>query len=147
VTVGRYGLVAGIVRISDKLGRIENLLAGSDRQVDDETLLDSIGDMGTYCVMMAAECMATAMRAGEPDDAIDNTIVVKLLFDTLTKEVDRLCFPVPNAVADAKFYFYRMELSALSQDATEHARYAGTYQYARMLAAHMLRWFVYGAAE
>jgi len=127
VTVGRYGLVAGVVRISDKLERIENLLAGSDRQVDDETLLDSIGDMATYCIMMAAECMAIAMNVPDTADTVDNRVLVKLLFDTITNEIDRLCFPVPNAVADAKFLFYRMELSALSQDMTEYARYSGTY--------------------
>ena len=109
-------------------------------------MLDSIGDMATYCVMMAAECMATAMGVGEPDDTIDNRVVVKLLFDTITKEIDRLSFPVPYALHDAKFLFFRMELAALSRDTAEHARYSATYQYARMLAAHMLRWFVYGAA-
>ena len=147
MTVGRYGLVAGVVRISDKLERIENLLAGSDRQVDDETLLDSIGDMATYCVMMAAECMATAMNVPDTEAPTDNKILVKLLFDTLTNEIDRLAFPVPLPVDDAKFLFYRMELTALSQKISEQTRYSGTYQYARMLAAHMLRWYAYGAAQ
>lgn len=136
-----------MVRISDKLGRIENLLSGADRQVDDETLLDSIGDLATYSIMMAAECAAFAMSPPDASQTVDNTVLVRKFFRRINDELDHMPFPVPNALADAKMYFRRMEQSALDKQAQDFTVYSSTYQYARMLAVHMTRWVVYGAKE
>lgn len=43
------------VRMSDKVARIEALLrVGTDRRVKDETLDDTIGDLGAYCLLYLA---------------------------------------------------------------------------------------------
>lgn len=54
-SIKTFGLVAGVVRISDKYHRLESLLRKGDAQVKDETLKDTLMDMANYCVMLAME--------------------------------------------------------------------------------------------
>lgn len=58
-TYADYGLLSIIARYRDKLGRIENLLKGSMAQVKDESIKDTILDLGNYCFMTYAlmECI------------------------------------------------------------------------------------------
>ena len=51
ISVRKYGLIAALTRISDKFNRIENLILGAENKVPDESLLDSLKDLGCYCVM------------------------------------------------------------------------------------------------
>lgn len=51
ISVRKYGLIAALTRISDKFNRIENLILNDNAQVKDESLLDSLKDLGCYCVM------------------------------------------------------------------------------------------------
>lgn len=39
------------VRMSDKIERLSNLLAGNEQQVQDESLEDTIKDLGAYCLL------------------------------------------------------------------------------------------------
>lgn len=55
-SVERYGYIAGIVRMSDKFHRIENLLLGDNEAlVNDESACDSLLDLAAYSLMMAIE--------------------------------------------------------------------------------------------
>lgn len=57
-SVERYGYVAGIVRISDKFHRAENLLLGENEAlVNDESAVDTLLDLGAYSLMLAMEVM------------------------------------------------------------------------------------------
>lgn len=50
----RFGPTAGFVRINDKIERMASLESGV-HNVKSESLLDTIGDAATYCLMQAAE--------------------------------------------------------------------------------------------
>lgn len=55
-SVEKYGLVAALTRISDKFNRVENLILNrAGRQVKDESLTDTLGDMAAYCIMTIIE--------------------------------------------------------------------------------------------
>ena len=53
VSVDKYGMIAALTRISDKLNRIENLILTGDNGTDDEAITDTLIDMANYCVMTA----------------------------------------------------------------------------------------------
>lgn len=53
-TFGDYGLLSPIMRFRDKMGRIETLMQVKDNQVSDESIRDTIIDLGNYCFMTAA---------------------------------------------------------------------------------------------
>ena len=53
-TIGDYGLISPIVRFRDKLGRLENLMKVKDTQVEDESIRDTILDLGNYCILTCA---------------------------------------------------------------------------------------------
>lgn len=50
-----FGLISGVVRISDKYERLVNLVKGGKRQVNDETIRDTLMDMANYCIMSVME--------------------------------------------------------------------------------------------
>lgn len=55
-SVERYGYVAGIVRMSDKLNRAENILLGDkEALVNDESAVDTLLDLASYAIMTAME--------------------------------------------------------------------------------------------
>lgn len=55
-SVERFGYVAGIIRMTDKLNRAENLLLGDkEALVNDESAVDSLLDLAAYAIMTAIE--------------------------------------------------------------------------------------------
>lgn len=55
-SVERFGYVAGIIRMTDKLNRAENLLLGDNEAlVNDESAVDSLLDLAAYAIMTAME--------------------------------------------------------------------------------------------
>lgn len=54
-TFVEFGEVALVIRISDKLSRLESLMSGREQQVGDESVLDTLGDAVTYLHMLVAE--------------------------------------------------------------------------------------------
>jgi hypothetical protein len=54
-SIEKYGLIAGLTRISDKFNRAENLILGAKNEVVDESLSDTLIDMANYCFMLAYE--------------------------------------------------------------------------------------------
>lgn len=55
-SVERYGYIAGIVRMSDKFHRAENLLLGDkEALVKDESAVDTLLDLAAYSIMLAME--------------------------------------------------------------------------------------------
>lgn len=57
-TQERYGVVAGAVRIHDKVSRMVQLTEGHERQVNDESLGDTVRDLATYAAMVRCWMMA-----------------------------------------------------------------------------------------
>ena len=53
VSLNKYGMIAALTRISDKFNRAENLILTGSTGTNDETLIDTLLDMATYCVMTA----------------------------------------------------------------------------------------------
>ena len=49
-SLDKHGLVAAIVRIGDKMNRIETLCKNT-AQVSDESIADTLLDMANYCIM------------------------------------------------------------------------------------------------
>lgn len=55
-SVERFGYVAGIIRMTDKLNRAENLLLGDkEALVNDESAVDTLLDLAAYSIMLAME--------------------------------------------------------------------------------------------
>ena len=55
-SVERYGLISALTRMSDKWNRLETLiLNGGDPLVHDESLVDTLMDLATYCLMTVME--------------------------------------------------------------------------------------------
>lgn len=53
-SMGDYGLLSPVVRFRDKLGRLENLLKVKESKVEDESIRDTILDLGNYCILTCA---------------------------------------------------------------------------------------------
>ena len=53
-SMGDYGLLSPIIRFRDKLGRLENLLKVKESKVEDESIRDTILDLGNYCILTCA---------------------------------------------------------------------------------------------
>lgn len=55
-SINEFGLLAGVIRIGDKYNRLKNLALNSEiRQVEDETISDTLLDMANYCIMLKIE--------------------------------------------------------------------------------------------
>lgn len=51
-SLDKFGLIASVVRLGDKMNRIESLV-NKEAQVKDESIRDTIMDMANYCIMTA----------------------------------------------------------------------------------------------
>lgn len=52
-SLDKHGMKAAIVRMEDKLGRLDALTSGTDQQVFDEKLEDTVLDLANYAIMTA----------------------------------------------------------------------------------------------
>lgn len=55
VSVEKYGLISALTRMSDKFNRAENLILNKEADVKYESLLDTLLDLATYCLMTVVE--------------------------------------------------------------------------------------------
>ena len=59
ISVRKYGIIAALTRMSDKWNRLENLIltrgTNANGYVADESVLDTLLDMATYCLMTVME--------------------------------------------------------------------------------------------
>lgn len=49
-TLNEFGLIAGVVRMNDKMNRIKTLVK-KDAKIKDESIRDTLLDLATYCIM------------------------------------------------------------------------------------------------
>lgn len=54
-SIHKYGFIAALTRMSDKFNRIENLILNDKREVEDESLGDSLLDLANYSIMTYME--------------------------------------------------------------------------------------------
>ena len=50
-----FGLVAAVVRMSDKMERIKTLAKGEEAKVQDEKIRDTLMDLANYAIMTVME--------------------------------------------------------------------------------------------
>ena len=50
-----FGVTAGVVRLNDKMERVKSLVNNGKAEVKDDSLLDSLKDLGCYAVMLYVE--------------------------------------------------------------------------------------------
>lgn len=51
-SVGKYGMISALTRISDKFNRLESLILTQEKaKVSDESLDDTLKDLAAYCIM------------------------------------------------------------------------------------------------
>lgn len=50
-----HGILAGVIRIEDKLNRLKTLAGGSEQKVQDESIRDTLRDMANYAIMTLLE--------------------------------------------------------------------------------------------
>ncbi|MDO4671281.1 MAG: nucleotide modification associated domain-containing protein [Aerococcus sp.] len=51
-SLDEFGLVAGVVRLNDKMNRIKSIVKSGTQEVSDESLIDTLKDDANYAVMM-----------------------------------------------------------------------------------------------
>lgn len=78
-SMGDYGLLSPIVRFRDKLGRLENLLKVKESKVEDESIRDTILDLGNYCILTCAVLDLIEQKKKKDETSCDT-------FNELTKE-------------------------------------------------------------
>lgn len=78
----KYGIVAYALRISDKLGRLETLMSNQNIDVGDESIIDTIGDAITYCLMCAGDIAASFVTLDVESD-INQAFTQELLADII----------------------------------------------------------------
>lgn len=61
-SVEKYGFISALTRISDKFNRIENLILGAESKVPDESLEDTLLDLGCYAIMTAIAIRNSKIR-------------------------------------------------------------------------------------
>lgn len=54
LSIGEFGLLAGVIRIGDKYNRLKNIIQ-HESQVNDESISDTLLDMANYCIMLKME--------------------------------------------------------------------------------------------
>ena len=88
-TFVEFGEVALVIRISDKLSRLQSLLSG-EQQVKDESILDTIGDAITYLCMLCADidCDMPELPEKERLEMDDNVEYTIMLLNTLRNDGD-----------------------------------------------------------
>ena len=68
-SLDQFGIVASIVRMSDKMKRLESLTDESKtQQVDSESLLDTLEDLSNYAAMTACWLRGVQDEDGDPDE-------------------------------------------------------------------------------
>jgi len=50
-----WGLIAGVVRMDDKMRRLKQLIKGNPAQVKDESIRDTLMDLANYSIMAVME--------------------------------------------------------------------------------------------
>ena len=94
-TYVEFGEVALVIRISDKLSRLNTLLTSGEQNVKDESVLDTIGDAITYLCMLCADmdCDIPDLPDAERLEMDENVETTILYLQTL--EEKKLELPVP----------------------------------------------------
>lgn len=91
-SLDQFGIVASIVRMSDKMKRLESLTDESKtQQVGSESLLDTLEDLSNYAAMTACWLRGVQDEDGDPDELsiyADNKPVVTYEEDTFKYEAD-----------------------------------------------------------
>lgn len=87
-TVERFGLVAALVRVTDKMERIRRLRSNAAR-TKDESLRDTVSDALNYLLMFAAEMICGTWELAEESQVVgqaDNITITHHLMDTLAAD-------------------------------------------------------------
>lgn len=88
-SLDQFGIVASIVRMSDKMKRLESLTDESKtQQVGSESLLDTLEDLSNYAAMTACWLKGVREEDGENTLYADNKPVVTYIGDTSKYEAD-----------------------------------------------------------
>lgn len=87
-TVERFGLVAALVRVTDKMERIKRLQSNA-AQTKDESLRDTVSDALNYLLMFSAEMICGTWNLA-PESCVEgeaeNVTIVHLLMDAMGKD-------------------------------------------------------------
>jgi len=87
-TVERFGLVAALVRVTDKMERIQQLQV-STAQTKDESMCDTVSDALNYLLMFSAEMICGTWELSDesrvPNQA-DNITIVHRLMDGMASD-------------------------------------------------------------
>ena len=50
-TCDKFGLIAAVIRINDKVNRLNSITKNNDIKVKNESLEDTLKDLANYCIM------------------------------------------------------------------------------------------------
>ena len=54
----KYGMVMPLIRLGDKMNRLESLALSGEQQVKDESMADTLNDIANYAIMTRMELEA-----------------------------------------------------------------------------------------
>lgn len=97
-TFVEFGEVALVIRISDKLSRLQTLLSGGEQNVKGESVMDTLGDAVTYLCMLAADmdCDDVALPEKERLEMTDNIAQTKFYLRAIGDTDTELIIPVDD---------------------------------------------------
>lgn len=130
VTFVEFGEVAIVIRLADKLSRLESLLTGRQQHVADESVADTIGDAVNYLVMLVAELDTEATGLDEETSKAREANIGRVY------ELFRLLRSLPSVPAAVPPMPYRAHLLSIWKNVTHSGDRRDLYF---ILARHLLR--------
>lgn len=88
-SLDKYGLIAGLTRISDKFNRLENLILKKSNGTSDERLSDTLIDLANYCNMLAIYIKASEIPTGYVYGCKDDSFSKPTPSDTLVGSINQ----------------------------------------------------------
>ena len=88
-SLDKYGLIAGLTRISDKFNRLENLILTNSQGTPDERLADTLIDMANYCNMLAIYTKASEIPTDYIYGCKDDSFSKPTPSDTLVGSINQ----------------------------------------------------------
>lgn len=69
-SIREFGLIAGVVRISDKINRLKSLVRSSEIKVREESISDTLLDAANYCIMLRMEIGNNLSNRGNNNERV-----------------------------------------------------------------------------
>jgi len=92
-----------LIRLNDKLSRLETLMSGHTQRVSDESIDDTLRDLANYCLMELVERAVDEATKDEADEKKSALWIGETVIDMLdVGQTDNICFTMDNGAVTLK---------------------------------------------